>query len=99
MLTEKNMERLKTKIPLNQAAYQPGRSTTEQIFAIKVLCEKAITSDDYKLYILLLDMSKAFDTVKRDTLLTKLETILNLDELHLLSILTNKQTNNKSKNK
>ena len=37
-------------------------------------------------------MSKAFDTVKRDTLLKKLENILNEDELHLLSILTNKPT-------
>ena len=91
-LLKRIWKRLKTRIPLNQAAYQPGRSTTEQIFAIKVLCEKAITSDDYKLYILLLDMSKAFDTVKRDTLLKKLENILNQDELHLLSILTNRPT-------
>ena len=91
-LLKRIWKRLKTRIPLNQAAYQPGRSTTEQIFAIKVLCEKTITSDDYKLYILLLDMSKAFDTVKRDTLLKKLENILNEDELHLLSILTNKPT-------
>ena len=82
--------RLKTKIPLNQAAYQPGRSTTEQVFAIKILCEKAITSNDYKLHLLLLDMSKAFDTVKRDILMKNLEKILNPDELHILSILTNK---------
>ena len=82
--------RLKTKIPPNQAAYQPGRSTTEQVFAIKILCEKAIISNDYKLHLLLLDMSKAFDTVKRDTLMKNLETILKPDVLHILSILTNK---------
>ncbi len=34
--------RVKDKIPINQAAYQPGRSTTEQVFAIKVLCEKPL---------------------------------------------------------
>ena len=84
--------RVKKKIPINQAAYQPGRSTTELVFAIKVLCEKAIASSDYTLYLLLLDMSKAFDTVRRDTLFERLEQILQPDELHLLSILTNRPT-------
>ena len=37
-------------------------------------------------------MSKAFDTVLRDKLLEHLEQILNPDELHLLSILTNRPT-------
>ena len=32
------------------------------MFAIKVLAEKAITSSTYNIYLLLLDMSKAFDT-------------------------------------
>ena len=35
---------------------------------------------------------KSLHTVKRDTLLKKLENIVNEDELHLLSILTNKPT-------
>ncbi len=33
---------------------------------MKILAEKAITSSNYKIYILLLDMSKAFDTVRRN---------------------------------
>ncbi len=37
-------------------------------------------------------MSKAFDTVRRDTLFERLEKILQPDELHLLSILTNRPT-------
>ena len=37
-------------------------------------------------------MSKAFDTVLRDKLLEHLEKILNQDELHLLSLLTNRPT-------
>ena len=37
-------------------------------------------------------MSKAFDTVLRDKLLSNLEKILNADKLHLLSILTNRPT-------
>ena len=85
-------KRLEEKIPINQAAYQPGRSTTEQVFSIKIICEKAIASSDYKLHLLLLDMSKAFDTVKRDKLFEHLENILKPDELHLLSIITNRPT-------
>ena len=33
--------RMKEKIPKNQAAYQAGRSTAEQVFAIKLIAEKA----------------------------------------------------------
>ncbi len=51
-----------------------------------------MTSSDYTIYLLLLDMSKAFDTVRRDTLFERLEKILQPDELHLLSILTNRPT-------
>ena len=65
-------DRLSTRVPLAQSAYQSGRSTTEQVFAIKVLAEKAITSSTYNIYLLLLDMSKAFDTVCRSELLTQI---------------------------
>ena len=78
-------DRLKTRIPLVQAAYQEGRSTTEHVFSMKLLAEKAITSSDYKIYILLLDMSKAFDTVNRNQLFETLEEILLPYEIHLLN--------------
>ena len=78
------------RIPKTQAAYQRGRSTTEQVLALKLLIEKALTSTDYDIFILLLDMSKAFDTVNRQILLTDLQATLDHDELHLLSILTNR---------
>ena len=83
-------KRVAPLIPKSQAAYQPGRGTTEQVLALKILIEKALTSSDYDLYILLLDMSKAFDTVNRKTLFLELEKILKPEELHLLSILTNR---------
>ena len=82
-------DRLSTEIPLEQAAYQPGRSTTEQVFAVKVLAEKAITSSDFNIYLLLLDMSKAFDTVNREMLLDDLSSILQEDEMHLFHLLIN----------
>ena len=62
-------ERLSTRIPKAQAAYQKGRGTTEQVLALKLLIDKAITSTDYDIYILLLDMSTAFDTDNRKNLM------------------------------
>ena len=59
----------------------------ELIFAFKLLAEKAITSSDYEIHLLLLDMSKAFDTIQRGTLFEDLKEILNNDELHLIHLL------------
>ncbi len=36
---------------------------TEQIFTVKIQAAKAIASSTYHIYLLLLDMSKTFDTV------------------------------------
>ena len=71
----------------SQSAYQSGRSTTEQVFAIKVLAEKAITSSTYNIYLLLLDISKAFDTVCRSKLHTDLQEVLEPDEMHMMTVL------------
>ncbi len=79
--------RLNNNIPLSQAAYREGRSTTELIFVVKILTEKAITSSLYNITILLLDMSKDFDTVDKGTLFKDLTEILEEDELHMISIL------------
>ena len=80
---------MKTRIPITQAAYQSGRSTTEQVFAVKILAEKAITSENYNIFLLMLDMSKAFDTVSRSKLMSILESILADCELHMMHILIN----------
>ena len=76
-------------IPASQAAYQPGRSTSEQILTVKLLAEKAINENQYNIFLALFDMSKAFDTVNREKLFKYLEEILKPDELHIISILTN----------
>jgi len=80
-------DKLNEHIPVTQAAYRSGRSTTEHVFSMKIMAEKAITSQSYEVIILLLDMSKAFDTVKRDTLFEDLGDVVDKDELHMLSIL------------
>ena len=80
-------DKLNETIPVSQAAYRFGRSTTEHVFSVKSLAEKAITSKSYEITLLLLDMSKAFDTVKRNTLFEDLGKIVDNDELHMLKIL------------
>ena len=82
--------KIKDEIPIDQAAYQSGRSTTEQVFSVKALCEKAITCQNCTVHLLLLDMSKAFDTVNRKVLFEHLDPLLEPGELYYLSILTNR---------
>ena len=81
--------RLSKDIPTEQAAYQPGRRTTVHVWAVKMITEKAIISSNYKIYLILLDMSKAFDTVNRKILFDHLEETLAPDELYIMSRLTN----------
>ena len=87
IVVSRTFDRLREVISISQAAYSPGRSTTELVFAFKVLIEKSLCSQDYPIHILMLDMSRAFDTIDRGTLLTDLSEILEPDELHLVSLL------------
>ena len=80
-------ERVDKEIPITQAAYRSGRGTTEQLMTLKLMAEKAATTPNYETTVLLMDMSKAFDRVRRGTLLDDLKAILEEDELHLVKIL------------
>ena len=86
---ERINERIDKIIPLSQAAYRKGRSTTEHIFSMKLLIERTISSSNETIYLLMHDMSKAFDSVNRNILLNDLNEILEQDELHLIRILLN----------
>ena len=79
--------KIDAEIPLTQAAYRSGRGTTEQLLTIKLLAEKAATTPNYVTNVLLMDMSKAFDRVKRRTVVEDLRAILEEDELHLIKLL------------
>ena len=52
-----------------------------------MLTEKAITTIGYEINLLSLDMSKAFDTIKRDLLIEDLKEVLNNDKIHLIALL------------
>ena len=83
---ERTWEKLKHKIPKDQAAYQKGRGTTEQVFALKTLVEKAITQN-YNIIIIMIDMSASFDTVSRSTLMKQLEALLEPHEMRMMHLL------------
>ena len=79
--------RLDSAIPMSQAAYRKNRSTTEHVFTTKLIIDRTISSTDETVYLLFLDMSKAFDSIQRNTLIEDLKNVLNHDELHLIRIL------------
>ena len=84
-LCDRTDKRIDKHIPIQQAAYRTGRSTTEHVFATKMIIERIMASRSEKIHLLLLDMSKAFDTINRKTLITELQKVLNKDEIHLFS--------------
>ena len=51
-----------------QAGFRAGRSTTEQIFNLRILCEKDLQHQQ-DLYHVFIDLKKAFDRVWRAFLL------------------------------
>ena len=87
IMIERCWNKMKDVIPKSQAAYQVGRSTTEQVFALKILAEKAIINENYEIFFILLDMPKAFDTVNRGKLLSMLADFLTNSELHIMKVL------------
>ena len=64
-ITKRIDSRLDYAIPLSQAAYRKNRSTTEHVFATKLIIERKISSTNETVSLLLLDMSKAFNSIQR----------------------------------
>ena len=52
-----------------------------------MLAEKAVTSSNYNIYLFLLDMRKAFDTISLGKLVKDLKEILQPDKLHMMPLL------------
>ena len=86
-MIERTWDRLKEHIPPDQAAYQPGRGTTEQVFAIKLLAEKAIISNDYQINLLLLDITNRpkIQVKVRNTIGDTFETLIGIMQGDVLS--------------
>ena len=76
--------RLDHETPIAQAAYRKERSTTEQAFAVKMVIERTTNARNETLHLVLLYMSKAFDTIKRKDLIEHLQHTIEADELHIM---------------
>ena len=87
MFYEKIKHKLNVETPHSQAAYRKNRSTTEHILATKLMIDRTLTAKNETIYIILLDMSKAFDNVNRRILMDDLQQTINADELHLVNTL------------
>ena len=55
-----------------QAGFMPGRSTVEQIFNLRVLCEKSLEHQQ-SLYHVFIDFKKAFDRVWHQALIATMK--------------------------
>ena len=55
-LDDRTWNRMKGAIPKSKAAYLEGRSTTDQVFRLKKVIEKTISTGNYNIWIILLDM-------------------------------------------
>ena len=71
----------------SQSAYPQNWNITQQILTIKALTEKAMTSQEYATQILLMDMTKVFDTINKTTLMEAQGMKLLYDELHLMILI------------
>ena len=54
---------------------------------MKILAERAIVPENYEIMLLLFDMPKPSDTVRRHELFNILREVLDHDELHMMKIL------------
>ena len=86
-VVQRVFDRVREAISVSQAAYSPGRGASELILSFKLLAERAITSQNYEFHIIMLDMSRAFDTIDRASVLNNLKNVLEPDEIHLISLL------------
>ena len=77
-------DKIDKEIPPSQAAYRKERSTTEHVFTCKLIIERTLSAKNETTHLLLLDMSKAFDSVNRKLLIEELEKVIGNDEPYIM---------------
>ena len=78
-------------LPQSQSAYRSNRSTTDIIWAYRWILAK-VQEYNITIYVSGIDMSSAFDTIKRDEILKLAESILQEDETRILRVLLSNTT-------
>ena len=79
-------DKVETYLSANQSGFRPFRSTSDVVWTHRWLAAKTALSD-LENKITGIDMSAAFDTIKREKLLQILETFLEEDEIRLVQFL------------
>lgn len=91
ILSSITLKRINSKInsylSASQAAYRTGRSTTDIVWAHKFIIAKVQKYQELEVYITGIDMSAAFDTIHRHSVIKELENILEEDELRMTQLL------------
>ena len=70
----------------SQSGFRRGRSTADVVFGYRWLCAKA-QRQHVSIEFLGIDLSRAFDTIRRDKLLDTLQTFLGESELRMIRFL------------
>ena len=65
-ITNRIKDRLEAEMPPSQTAYRLNRSTTAHVFHSKLITERTITARNESVHLIMLDMSKAFDSINRN---------------------------------
>ena len=84
------LSRIATKVDnflsLSQSGFRRGRSTADVVFGYRWLCAKA-QRQRVTIEFLCIDLSRAFDTIRRDKLLEVLQSFLDEPELRMIRFL------------
>ncbi len=92
IISERVKNDLYKSLPSSQAAYQPGRGTIEQILCMEQIIEKSLEFNN-PTFITFIDFTKAFDSVKLESLWTLLQrTDINKRYIKLLKETYDKST-------
>ena len=66
---------IKNLISPEQIGFMKGKSTSDHIFLLQTIIEKVVKKNKKKLYAAFIDFKKAYDTVNRELLIRKLQSI------------------------
>ena len=80
---------MEAEIPPLQAAYRPNRSTTEHVFTSKLIIERTIKARNESAHLIILDMSRASDSINRNQFIEDLRNTTETEEPHIFSTLLN----------
>ena len=66
---------IKTLLSPHQIGFIKGKTTSDHIFFLRTIVEKVVKRNKKKLYAVFIDFKKAYDTVNRELLLKKLQSL------------------------